>query len=116
MAQLAQASRKFFGLLELDAEGTVLYARSEAQREASAGDVRLIPGSNLFSENALFKNIAELRSRFECFSRSLSQSDSFEFTCQFEDEAVPVRILLARIHELRDSARTKSLLIHIRKI
>jgi hypothetical protein len=100
---------QLLGLLELDPAGTVLYARLER-------DVRRdMSGMNFFSEVAPFKNVEEFRRRLEEFSKGKEQANSFNFTCDFEDDTVPVRVLVARIRERSNSERTKSILVHIRQ-
>jgi hypothetical protein len=49
------------------------------------------------------------------FAQGYIQADNFYFTCQFDDGALPVKVLLARIHERSNGDHTKSILVHIRK-
>lgn len=108
------AGEKFFGLLELDAEGTVLYSRIEGD----ANGFNLAPnirGRNFFDDVARFRNVDEFRRSIENFRRSSAQAESIIFTCQYEDGPQPVRVLLARVRERPDRETTKSVLVHIRK-
>jgi hypothetical protein len=107
--------QKLFGLFELDSTGTVLYSRIErdGRPSAAAPDVA---GHNFFEEVVPFENAEELRRRISNFTCGECQADNFQFTCQFNDDFLPVKVLLARIGERTNGNRTKSILIHIRKI
>lgn len=108
------ASQKFFGLLELGADGTVLYSRAESEGGARcpAAD---IAGRNFFSEVAPFRNVGEFRECLDDFRRGSRQANSIHFTCQYEDGPLKVKVLLARVRERSEHDVTKSLLVHIRK-
>lgn len=56
MSTSAFANQRFFGLLELDALGLVLYSRLEKDGRADTSAVD-ITGRNFFSEVAPFKNV-----------------------------------------------------------
>lgn len=107
-------SQKFFGLIELGADGTVLYSRIEGDcgGQYSASDVT---GHNFFSEVASFLNVGEFRECLDCFRRGPQQAASIPFTCQYEDGPVRVKVLLARMQDRSAHEVTKSLLVHIRK-
>lgn len=109
------ASQKFFGLLELDADGTVLYSRieREADRHFPAPD---ITGRNFYSEVAPFRNVEEFHRCLDNFTRSSQPANSIPFTCQYEDGPVLVKVLLARVRERSARDTTKSILVHIRKV
>lgn len=108
--------QKLFGLLELDSAGTVLYSRLEADDtgdpDCSVADVT---GHNFFSEVVPFLNVEDFHQRLETFDKGCEQANSFEFNCDYEDGAVQVRVLLARIRERSNDYRTKSVLVHIKK-
>ena len=108
------ANQKFFGLLELDASGQVLYSRIERDGRAEGPAVD-ITGRNFFSEVAPFKNVGEFQRCLDSFSKSSQQANSIHFTCQYEDGPQNVKVLLARIRERSEHDRTKALLVHIRK-
>lgn len=114
MSNVILSQQKLYGLLELDAAGTVLYSMLEADGnlDGSAADVA---GYNFYSEVALFRNVDEFHQRLDAFNRSGEQANSFVFNCDYEDGAVSIRVLLARIREPTNDGRTKSLLMHIRK-
>lgn len=116
MSSVILQQQKLFGLLELDAAGTVLYSRLEGDGtgdlDCSVADVT---GHNFFSEVVSFLNVEEFQQRLETFDRSSEQANSFEFNCDYEDGSIAVRVLLARIRERSNDYRTKSLLVHIKK-
>jgi hypothetical protein len=108
--------QKLFGLLELDEAGTVLYSRLEGDGRGDLDcPVADVTGLNFFSEVASFLNVEDFQKCFESFNRGCEQANSFEFNCDYEDGAVAVRVLLARIRERSNDYRTKSLLVHIKK-
>ena len=98
------------GMFELDSAGVVLYSRVGADGPAPDHT-----GRNFFDEAADFSNAAELRRRINLFRASGAQADSFDFTCEYDDGPVPVRILLARLRERADYDNTSSVLIHVRR-
>ncbi|HWS89915.1 MAG TPA: hypothetical protein VN282_23305 [Pyrinomonadaceae bacterium] len=111
----AAPTRKLFGLVELDAAGTVLYARIEADGATPDGVAPDYTGRNFYTEVAPFSNVVELRDRLDRFSRGTQPALSFDFTCDYEDGPVRAKVLLARIRERSQSDETKSVLVHIRR-
>jgi hypothetical protein len=106
--------QKLFGLFELDPAGTVLYSRVEPDGHSSSTRTD-VAGHNFFDEVAPFENVEEFRQHISDFTLSSGQADNFNFTCRMNDDSLPVRVLLARIRERSNGARTKSILVHIRK-
>ncbi len=106
---------KFFGLVELKADGTVLYSRAEPDGAATGAGADFT-GRNFYTEVAPFKNVAEFREQLDAFSRGTLPAHSMNFTCQYDDGPLPVRVLLARIRERSESEVTKSVLVHIRRV
>src|SRR5215203_3196173 len=115
MSALLLDRQKLFGLFELDPAGKVLYSKIEPDGDdaVSAPDVA---GRNFFEAVAPFVNVEELRRRVDNFANSEGQADNFHFSYQADDGPLLVKVLLARISEQSDSARTKSILVHIRKV
>lgn len=114
MSATVIADQKFFGLLELGPDGTVLYSR----RERDGGPrfpAESITGRNFYSDCAPFRNIAEFQKCLDSFARSSRPAESILFTCQYEDGPVLVKVLLARIRERSADDVMKSILVHIRK-
>jgi photoactive yellow protein len=116
LSRVILQQQKLFGLLELDAAGTVLYSRLEGNATGNLNcAVAEVEGRNFFSEVASFLNVEEFHQRLETFSQSSEQANSFEFNCDYEDGAVQVRVLLARVRERSNNCETNSLLMHIKK-
>lgn len=111
MSSLILAPQKLFGLLELDPRGTVIFSKLEGD-EKLAGAVNVV-GRNFFSDVATFLNVAEFRQRVEIFDSNPEPSSSFMFNCDYEDGAVPVKVLLARLRE--DTGYPGSVLVYIKK-
>lgn len=109
------ASQKFFGLIELDADGMVLYSRMESDAEWHH-PAHNITGRNFYSEVAPFRNVEEFHLCLDNFSRSSQATNTIPFTCQYEDGPVLVKVLLARVRERSEHDLKKSILVHIRKI
>jgi hypothetical protein len=107
------AGRKLFGILELDSAGTVLYNRFDP--DGGGGAAADMTGRNFYTEVAPFRNVGEFRQRLDCFSRGTEPAHSMDFTCDYEDGPLPVRVLLARIRERSQAEATKSILVHIRR-
>lgn len=112
---ITSAANNFFGLVELDAAGTVLYSRLDgaASRALSAE----ICGSNFYTEFAPFRNVEEFRRRLARFAEFGSPAESFMFDCRCHDgSTVTVRVLLARMRGRGDDGSANTVLVHIRKI
>jgi hypothetical protein len=107
--------RKLFGLVELDSAGTVLYTRYEADGAAPFGVAPDYTGRNFYTEVAPFRNVAEFKDLCDNFSRGSQPAHSTDFTCDYEDGPVYVRVLLARIRERSQSDASRSILVHIRR-
>ena len=109
------SAHKLFGLVELDAAGTVLYTRFEDGGDGAANPPDFT-GRNFYTEVAPFRNVGELRRQLDSFSKGTQPAFSMDFTCDYEDGPLPVRILLARIRERSERDVTKSVLVHIRRV
>lgn len=106
--------QKFFGLIELDTNGKVLYSRIE--RDGDRAEVApYLTGRDFYKEVAPFRNVEEFQRHLDNFQRGRGQVMGFDFKCDYEDEVVPVRVLLARICESTNHHTTKSLLVHIKR-
>jgi len=93
----------------------VLYSRIEPDGEPR-GTVPDMSGRNFYDEVAPFENVAEFRRLVTEFARGATPADSFKFDCRYEGCVHPVKVLLARIRERVNHDRTKSVLVHIRKV
>lgn len=114
MSASVTTKQKFFGLVELDTHGRVLYSRYEANWGRNYIDD--VTGRDFFSEVAPFLNVKEFQQCVESFNRSCKQADSIAFTCEYEDGPVPVKILIARVSEESSRDVTKSILIHVGRV
>ena len=108
-------TRKLFGLFELDTAGTVLYMRIEPGGALPDGSAPDYTGLNFYTEVAPFRNIVEFRSQLDGFMCGSQPAHSMDFTCDYEDGPLLVRVLLARIREQSRLDVTKSVLVHIRR-
>lgn len=115
MRQFGLDTQKLFGLIELDPAGTVLYSRIEGDGVGTGSRGPDVTGRNFYTEVASFKNVGEFRKQLDSFNRSSQPASSIDFTCDYEDGPVSVRVLLARIRERSQDDTTKSILVHIRK-
>jgi hypothetical protein len=107
-------ARKLYGLVEIDDAGTVLYTRFEDEAVASFA-AQDFTGRNFYTEVAPFRNVAEFRERLDTFVRGSVEAHSMDFTCDYADGPLPVRVVLARIRERLARDVTKSILVHIRR-
>ena len=115
-ARTAPQPQKFYGLVELDADGKVLYSRVEGDGGRPAGGpAPNHSGRDFFTEVAPFRNAGELRGRLVDFSAGSQSAASFDFVCDYDDGPLVVRVLLARIRERTELDVTRSVLVHIRK-
>src|SRR5215212_9520890 len=100
--------RKLFGLVELDSAGTVLYTRIEPDGTLHSVAAPDYTGRNFYTEVAPFRNVVEFRQLLDGFSRGSQPAHSMDFTCDYEDGPLLVRVLLARIRERSQTDATKS--------
>ena len=64
---------------------------------------------------AVFSNAEEFRRRINVFRSNGAQADTFDFTFEYEDGPVPVRVLMARVSESSERGSIKSVLIHVKQ-
>jgi hypothetical protein len=114
MSATATVLEPLFGLLELDAAGTVLYYNSERDTSVEA-QTRDIVGRNLFADITPAPDAGELERQIGNFRRSESPSRSLNFTFHYDRGDVHARILLARIRERSEQGGRESMLVHIRR-
>jgi hypothetical protein len=93
----------------------VLYSRVERDGTGAVKPAPDLSGLNFYTEVAPFKNVGEFRQELDNFSRGQQPASSLDFTCEYEDGPLTVRVLLARIRERTAQDTTKSILVHIRK-
>ncbi|HEY0322751.1 MAG TPA: hypothetical protein VGC66_17485 [Pyrinomonadaceae bacterium] len=103
------------GLLELDADGTVLYFNPDKEN-SSDGSAAGVVGRNIFTDIIPIAEAREFQDRIKTFKRSPAPADSFHFTFNCNQNYLPVKVLLARIHEQSMVGSTESILVHIRRL
>ncbi len=108
-------NQKFFGLVELDASGRVVFCSPMGENNFSSNIAEGVRGRDFFTEVAPFENAEEFRQCINNFRVSSRQASSINFTCRYKDGPLNVRVLLARIRERSDEHLTKSILVHMRK-
>ena len=81
----------------------------------SGGTCNATNGGMWNTEVAPFRNVGEFRQRLDAFGKGTLPALSMDFTCDYEDGPVHVRVLLARIRERSQADVTKSILVHIRR-
>jgi photoactive yellow protein len=105
-----------YGLMELDETGTVIYYRSENKGLFARPESEIV-GRNFFTDIAAVMEAKEFQNRIKEFRRSHTPAYSFTFTFTLKHRSLPVRVLLARIHErstVNGQKSSESLYIHIR--
>jgi photoactive yellow protein len=107
-----------YGLLELDAEGTVIYYRSENKGLFVTPESEIV-GRNFFTDIAAISQAKEFQNEIKDFRRSHAPAYSFNFSFALKNRSLPVRVLLARVRErptLGESTPAESLYVHIRPV
>lgn len=101
-----------FGLLELDAAGTVI-RYSPAAEDNSPVPSQEILGRNFFTEVAPCEQVNEIRSRFLAFMAFGDAVQKFSITCPGEEESIKIQIMLARVTEMMQEGRERLALVRI---
>jgi|GEM_PF-2867119 len=115
MSATVTTRQKLLGMFELDSSNTVTYSRFEGEgrvADPAAPDIR---GASLFEAAKPFSNAEEFRRRINSFRSNGAHADSFDFTFEYEDGPVSVRVLMARVRESSEADSAKSVLIHVRQ-
>ncbi|MGC2235721.1 MAG: hypothetical protein WA584_06145 [Pyrinomonadaceae bacterium] len=111
----ALASKDLGALLELDAEGMVHYSRLRRNKELFEIEPDAV-GHNFFDEIAGFENVDEFRRRFRYFVKGSNSIENFNFDFRFEENEVPMRVMLVRVSENGYDENTRLIIVDIRKI
>ena len=112
---MINASSDICGLFELDTSGTVMYSKVVSDGYSANARNNFV-GRNFFDEVAPFKNIEEFRRRFRYFAQSSDSAQKFNFTCQFDEQPVEVKVMLTHICEREYDASAKLIIVDIRKV
>lgn len=105
-----------YGLMELDETGTVIYYRSENKGLFTRPESEIV-GRNFFTDIAVVAEAKEFQNKIKDFTRNHLPAYSFTFTFELKHRRLPVKVLLARIHERPSSGKTgsvESFFVHIR--
>ncbi len=114
MGQETLAHEVPLGLLELDADGTVLYYKPDGARGRTDGGCEVV-GRNLFADVMSTADCRGLRDQLGDFWRGHDPTRSFDFTFNTEHSALPARVLLARTREHAEGAERESVFVYIRR-
>lgn len=102
------------GLVEMDESGTVLYFNPDDKERANGLTAGII-GSNFFTDIEPVVEARAFQAHIKNFRCSRAPSQSFNFTFNVDQQHLPVRVLLARIHERFSDVENETVLVHIRK-
>ncbi len=103
-----------FGLLELDAAGTVFCYKPDIEEDTRTPELDII-GKNFFTDVVPVAQAAELQAQFKRFRECHDPIRSLTFTFKSEHESIPTIILLASMREQSAQSRAETILVHIRK-
>jgi hypothetical protein len=115
MGQETLAHEVPLGLLELDADGTVLYYKPDGAAAVRADDAGRIVGRNLFAEVMRAADCEALRDRLGEFWRGHDPTRSFDLTFNTERASLAARVLLARTRENTAGVERESVFVYIRR-
>ena len=101
-----------FGLLELDAAGTVI-RYSPAAEQNSPIQAQDILGRNFFTEVAPCEQVSEVKSRFLAFMAFGDAVQKFSIICPVEQRNIKIQIMLARVTETGEHGRERLALVRI---
>jgi len=114
MNKQIQNDNPVFGCFELDAIGTILYTKIEAEGIFGSRKPSVI-GQNFFDEVAPFANIEDFRGRFNRFIKSRDAAENFTFNCRVENSDVPAKVMLTQINEHQFNDHRQLVMVDIRK-
>ncbi len=101
-----------FGLLELDAHGTVIRYSPAAEQDSPIQRQDVL-GRNFFREIAPVEQVSDFQSRFQVFMASGESVQRFTSSFPSEKGQIKVQILLARITEKSEQGRERLALVRI---
>lgn len=102
------------GFYELNAQGTVLYARAK-QGDKLWKPAESLRGHDFFAEILEFTNVEALRRRFSAFVSSQISTDNFRFAPEFAGRMIPLKVLLVRVMENNAGGREPVFYIDIKQ-
>lgn len=101
-----------FGLLELDAAGTVIRYSPAAELNPLLQPQDIL-GRNFFTEMAMCEQVNEVKSRFLAFMAFGDTVQKFNIICPVEEKNIKIQIMLARITERVEQGRERLALVRI---
>lgn len=104
-----------FGCYEVDAIGTILYTRVEADGIFGNPQASVI-GQNFFDEVVPNSNIDEFRGLFKGFLNSREKAAKFTFNYRFEDCEVQAKVMLTQINEREFDGHRQLIFVDLRKV
>lgn len=94
---LSSQNFNFFGLFELEKNGKILYMHFKNNKQFISLKPRPVE-LNFFENIAGFDNKAEFKSLFDNFYESNQNSDDCTFDCRFNNEIVPIRVMMLKAY------------------
>ena len=101
-----------FGLLELDAAGTVIRYSPAAEQSPHMPPEDIL-GRNFFTEVVQCEQVNKVKSRFLAFMAFGDAVQKFSITCPFEQKNIKIQIMLARVTETGEHGRERLALVRI---
>jgi photoactive yellow protein len=101
-----------FGLLELDAAGTVIRYSPAAEQHSPVSPQDIL-GRNFFTEVAPYNQVSEVKSRFLSFMANGDTVQKFSIICPSDEKNVKIQIMLARVTERLEQGRERLALVRI---
>lgn len=114
MTAYLDSSNFISGLFELDRSGMVLYSRFRKTNELMDLTEQLA-GQNFFDDVADFENIKDFHYLFRNFVSSDELTDNFIFNCRTLEKIIPLRVMILRTSEIRQTKTKDILILDIRK-
>lgn len=110
----ALTAKDLGGLFELDMNGTVVCSKLRKNKEVFETEPGVV-GHNFFDDVAAFENIDEFRNRFRYFVKSSGSIETFNFDFRYEQNYLPMRVMLVRVSESGYDRRGSLVIVDIRK-
>lgn len=104
-AVICREQLNYYGLFEIERNGKIIYTRYRKNNQLISMKPHFV-GLNFFEDIADFKNVGELKRHFDIFFMSNQISNNFIFDCRFDEETVPIRIMMLKAYS--DSCLTPS--------
>lgn len=111
----APTAEPFFGLVELDPAGTIVYSRLENKAADRGGPA--VDGQNFFTDLRPVSNVEDFRELMCQFAHSSVSASHYDFECRAGANGnYAARVSISRICERSDGRITKSFLVHFKPV